>query len=1026
MQKLLSCGQMRTHLTSLFLVLCCHSVIAQSSAPVEHIADKKAVPHAFINATVHVDARTMLTNAVLLIKEGKVLDIGQRVKVPANAVVHDLKGSHIWPALVEPYSNRGLPNSNKLEREKEPANARHWNGALRADTRASEQVVEDKLRDEELRKAGYGTVVANRMDGVARGTSAAFLLNNAPLQKAMIAADGAAHFSFDRGSSPDGYPRSRMGAVALLRQGFLDATWYAQQKQPLEQDPVLIALAAQMKKGVVFEAEDRNELLRCAKLMDEFGLTGCIKGAGDEYARVAAIRLLGRPLIIPTHLSDAYDVEDPYDALEVPLHNLQHWALAPQNAAILDSAGVMFAFTSYGRKDLTDLWKDLRRMVACGLDSARAIDALTMEPARLCGIEHQVGALRTGMLANFIVSTKHLLNEKNEILETWVGGEQFIQKEHELPLLAGTYEVILPNEIWLLMVKEEDGKPSANVVRIGDADTTKIKADIARDGIRISLSFAQRDTSKGSIRLSGVVHADGGLWDGQGQRLNGEWFPWSAIRKAEKKRTKETAMDSTKFTASGFTWITYPLNAFGWRTPPERRTVIFRNATVWTNTESAILRGVDVCIHEGKILSIGASLNPAIIFPGRIKPTVVEIDATGKHLTTGIIDEHSHIAISRGVNEGSSAISSEVRIGDVLNPDDINIYRDLAGGVTTAQLLHGSANPIGGQSALIKMRWGRTADSLLIDHAPAHIKFALGENVKQSNWNSRTKRFPQTRMGVEQFFYEQFHRAEEYDNEWRSYNELKPKQRDASVMPRRDLRLEALVEIMNGDRNITCHSYVQSEIDMLMHVADSMGFKVNTFTHILEGYKVAGRMKAHGVNASTFSDWWAYKFEVYDAIPYNAALLHDAGVNTGINSDDAEMGRRLNQEAAKTVKYGGVSEVEAWKMVTLNPAKMLKLDHRLGSVEVGKDADLVLWSANPLSILARAERTYVDGICYFDLEQDAALRKAAAVERDRLIREMISAKKGGARTKKPEREEQHLWHCDDLGDGRNTVNEDAH
>ena len=290
---------------------------------------------------------------------------------------------------------------------------------MRADTRASGTVVEDKLRDEELRKAGYGTVVAHRMDGIARGTSAAFLLNDHPLQKAMIDADGAAHFSFDRGSSPDGYPRSRMGAVALLRQALLDATWYAQQEEPPEQDPVLIALASQLKKGVVFEAEDRNDLLRCAKLMDEFGLTGCIKGVGDEYARVDAIRLLGRPLIIPTHLPDAYDVEDPFDALEVQLHNFRHWGLAPHNAGILDSAGVMFAFTSYGRKDLTDLWKDLRRMVACGLDSARAIEALTMEPARLCGIENQVGALRAGMLANFIVSTKHLLNEKNEILETW-------------------------------------------------------------------------------------------------------------------------------------------------------------------------------------------------------------------------------------------------------------------------------------------------------------------------------------------------------------------------------------------------------------------------------------------------------------------------------------------------------------------------------------------------------------------------------------------------------------------------------
>jgi len=269
-------------------------------------------------------------------------------------------------------------------------------------------------------------------------------------------------------------------------------------------------------------------------------------------------------------------------------------------------------------------------------------------------------------------------------------------------------------------------------------------------------------------------------------------------------------------------------------------------------------------------------------------------------------------------------------------------------------------------------------------------------------------------MGVEQVFYDAFERAKAYKKEWAAYNGLSSKKRSVTSKPRKDLELETLVEILDSKRFVTCHSYVQSEINMLMHVADSMGWKMNTFTHILEGYKVADKMKEHGVNGSTFSDWWAYKFEVNDAIPYNAALMHEQGVNVGINSDDAEMGRRLNQEAAKGVMYGGMSQEEAWKMVTLNPAKMLKLEGRTGSVKVGKDADVVLWSANPLSIYAKAEKTFVDGVRYFDIEKDQELRKGLAMERNRLIQKMIKAKKGGAETKKPTKKHQHLYHCDTM------------
>jgi len=381
------------------------------------------------------------------------------------------------------------------------------------------------------------------------------------------------------------------------------------------------------------------------------------------------------------------------------------------------------------------------------------------------------------------------------------------------------------------------------------------------------------------------------------------------------------------------------------------------------------------------------------------------INGKGLHLTPGIIDEHSHIAISAGVNEAGQASSAEVRMGDVINPEDINIYRQLAGGVTTAQLLHGSANPIGGQSAIIKLRWGHGAEDLKFEKADAFIKFALGENVKQSNWGDHNNvRFPQSRMGVEQVYRDYFSRALAYSKQ----------QEKKSPAFRRDLELEALAEILLGKRFITCHSYVQSEINMLIHVADSFGFRVNTFTHILEGYKVADKMKRHGVYASTFSDWWAYKNEVLDAIPYNAALLTRAGVVTAINSDDAEMGRRLNQEAGKMVKYGGLTEVQALKLVTLNPAIMLHLDKQVGTIEAGKVADLVLWTDHPLSIYAKSRYTIIDGKIYFDFEEDEKLKEYNRKEKARLLAKMLAEKKKGGATVKPQPKTPRLYHCNTI------------
>ena len=362
-------------------------------------------------------------------------------------------------------------------------------------------------------------------------------------------------------------------------------------------------------------------------------------------------------------------------------------------------------------------------------------------------------------------------------------------------------------------------------------------------------------------------------------------------------------------------------------------------------------------------------------------------------MTPGLIDCHSHSMIVGGVNEGTLPSSAMVRIADVVNSETENIYWQLAGGLTTANLLHGSANPIGGQNAVIKLRHGALPDDLLIKDAPAGIKFALGENVKQSNWGDNKKtRFPQTRMGVKTFFVNRFTAA-------RQYLAAKKARQSGGMPVRPNLELEALSEIIEGKRLIHCHSYRQDEMLVFLRTMERFGVQVGTLQHVLEGYKIADEIAAHGAGASSFSDWWAYKFEVYDAVPYNGALMHQRGAVVSFNSDSSDLARRMNLEAAKAVKYGGVSEAEALKFVTLNPAKQLRIDHRVGSLEKGKDADFVIWSDHPLSTQAQADETWIEGRQYYDRAKAKARTKAIAEERAALVAKARA--KSGTETASP-------------------------
>jgi imidazolonepropionase-like amidohydrolase len=372
-----------------------------------------------------------------------------------------------------------------------------------------------------------------------------------------------------------------------------------------------------------------------------------------------------------------------------------------------------------------------------------------------------------------------------------------------------------------------------------------------------------------------------------------------------------------------------------------------------------------VLIRDGKIAAVGKDVT--------VPAGATVIDAAGRFVTPGLIDAHSHTAIEEDVNECSDSVTAEVRVADVIDHHDVNIYRELAGGVTTVNVLHGSCNAIGGQNAVLKLRWGRPPEDLVFKQAPRGIKFALGENPKRSNFRvPGVQRYPATRMGVEAVIRQAFEEARAYKKEWADYEaKAKAAGTDKPLAPRRNLRLEELMDVLDGKVLVHAHCYRADEILMLIRLAEEFGFKIRTFQHVLEGYKVASEIARHGAGASTFSDWWAYKLEAFDAIPYNAAIMAAHGVSVSLNSDSDELARRLYWEAAKAVKYGGVSEAEALKMVTLNPAWQLGIDKWVGSLETGKDADIAIFSAHPFAPDARVEATLVDGALYFDRAKDA-------------------------------------------------------
>ncbi len=981
------------------------SISAGETVPPIGIRENTPQVHALINATLVLSPGQVIEKGTLVIRDGIIEAVGKNVKPPADARLWDMSGRTVYPGFIDPYSNYGMPQpprrgvwgqdtASGRAPQMTTVGSSYWNLYITPQKSAAEIFTLDSSAAEKLRGQGITLVLTFPPGKIISGTAALVNTGKGSANDILEKPEVALHIGFESGSWGDEtYPGSLMGVLALIRQSYLDADWYAQAHSAWlkdkslpkpEQNDALARLSELKSVGVpvLLDAKDELAVLREVPLAQELGLTPILRGSNFEYRRLDEVKKLNVPIVLPLNFPEVPSVKTPEDALQVSLDQLRYWYLAPENPAKLNKAGVSIAFTGNGLKDYGTLLDNLRLVVERGLDKESALLGITLNPAKILGIADRFGTLSSGKVANLTITDGDLFDKKTKILETWVYGKRYEIKTLPLADTRGTWNVKLssrqtPSDTIKLEIKGELSVPSGSIVKQKKA----ILSNVQISGSAFSFNFSGDSLGfPGIAQMSSIIAQD--TLFGQGVWPDGSPFTWTAFRTSPyspepdtvKKKPFEPLKLSTLYPDGEFGLAQYP--------PVQPKVLAVKNATIWTCGPQGIIENGTLLVKEGKIASVSKNI--------AIPKEALIIDAAGRHVTPGLIDCHSHTAIEGDVNEGTQTVTAEVRIGDVVDANDINIYRQLAGGLTCANLLHGSANAIGGQNQVIKLRWGGTPEELKYKQAPPGIKFALGENPKQSNWGDKyTTRYPQTRMGVEQIIRDEFQAAKEYEQQWHEYNKTKK-----GIPPRKDLELEAIVEVLNGRRLVHCHSYRQDEILMLMRLAEEYGFRIATFQHVLEGYMVADALAQHGAGASCFSDWWAYKFEVYDAIPYNGALMQKQGVIVSFNSDSNEMARRLNTEAAKAVKYGGLSPEEALKFVTINPAIQLRIDQWVGSLEAGKDADFTLWSGDPLSTYSMCLQTWIEGRKYFDRDGDLKMRELVQKERALLIQRALADSDG--------------------------------
>jgi imidazolonepropionase-like amidohydrolase len=912
--------------------------------------------HALIGGKIVVKPGMTLDSASIVIRDGLIQAVGTNIAIPADARVWDMSGETIYAGFIEPYlvldaTNPPVSTSDSMpisqstftsggfkfygapgaKRDEGRAGPGYALSRITPDFRAVKNYSPNEKTLAPMRELGFTTALLAPAKGIIRGTSALIQLADDDPNRVILQPDVFQHIAFETHDDDAGtYPGSLMGVIAAIRQSFFDAQHYAldradfaqhpQNRQRPEFDPALEALApaSSKKMRVIFEPGSALMDDRAERIARELGLDFAIVSCGQEWRRPDLVKRTGAIFIVPVNFPSLpkLPTEDDWD--QIALDQLRAWDWAAENPSLLRKQNLEIALTTYGLGDKKDFRKNLRLALDRGLSEDDALAGLTTVPAKLCGAEKQLGTIEPGKLANLTIVHGNYFDADSKVRAVWIDGR----------IYSGPVDEAKPESA---EAKPEETKPKEEPEKNPKPPELAAKEE--------ALKSAETN---------------------QPPKITEEKKP----ELKDKKKDELRDLQKTRVAR-------LPLEDRGAITNPP--IILIRNATIWTCGPLGILTNAQVLFRDGKVIGLGE-------FKPEVATNAFVIDADGMSVTPGIIDCHSHTAILGNVNEVGLPSTAMVRISDVINSETPNIRQQLAGGVTMVNLLHGSANPIGGQNCVIKMRDGDSPEELIFKPAPPGIKFALGENVKQSNWGENfTTRFPQTRMGVRTFYENRFTAAQEYLAKWRKYRA------SGGVPPRRDLELEALGEILEGKRWIHCHAYRQDEMLMLIRLAQSFGIQIGTFQHVLEGYKIADELAEANIGGSTFSDWWAYKFEVYDAIPFNGSLMNDRGVVVSFNSDSSDLARRLYLEAAKAVKYGGTSEEDALKFVTLNPAKQLRVDRFVGSLEPGKDADFAIWSKPPLDSGTVCLQTWIDGKKYFDRAIEAEQNTRLKKERDDLI-----------------------------------------
>ncbi|WP_176719439.1 amidohydrolase family protein [Rhodohalobacter halophilus] len=952
--------------------------VAQTT-PIDGMKDNTPNVHAFTNATIVTAPGETVRNATLVIRNGVVEAVGRRVTPPADARVWDMEGKTIYPGFIDPYTDLGM-NDPRVELDRGNVS---WNPNLRAHLKAEQEFDNENDGSDDLRKQGFTAALTLPPLGIFKGEAAVMSLKDGLSADRVVQSGVAQGATFSRfrefGFT---YPTSAIGVIAFIRQTLYDADWYERAHQAYmndrslerpESNAPLAALrnAANGEQPLLFETGSDEEILRVRRLANEFNITPWILGNGHEYKLLDVLRDGGMPLILPLNFADKPDVDTPENALGEDLADLRHWYLSPENPGRVADAGIQFSLTTKGLDNKSSFLPNLRKAIKLGLNKETALAALTTNPANLLGISSTHGSIESGKSASFIIADGDLFEDGSKIIDLWVDGDHYRINHENAMNPRGVWEIASNDGSIDGTLKIEENRPGrlSGTMTISGSEVDLASVSYEDLPRRIRAHFAGSEAGfEGPVRLTASL--DGDNLRGWAEVSGRERVQFSATRTSTLPAA-ENGDSSKELNRDVQLADLRPAMEYGRESIPEQpQNVFVRNATIWTMGAQGIMENADMIVSNGEIVEVGQNL--------RAPRNAVIIDAEGKHVTPGLIDAHLHSGVD-GVNEVGNAITAEVRMGDVLNINNIWMYRQLAGGLTTAHVMHGSANPIGGQNVHVKMRWGALSDDLMIEDAPRTVKFALGENPKRVG----SDRYPETRMGTEQIIEDRFRMARDYEARWNEWNET-----GQGIPPRKDLRLDALLDILNGEILIMSHSYRQDEILMLMRLAERFDFKIHAFHHGVEAYKVAPELAEHGAGAVVWSDWSSFKIEAYDGTLYNARLLKEAGVLTSLHSDNSQIASRMNWEAAKMVR-AGMDPEDALSLVTSDTAKILGIEDSVGSLESGKDADFVIWNGDPLSTLTKAEQTWIDGRKYFDLDEDADLQRAVERERDQLIRLIV-------------------------------------